>query len=147
VIGISLGFTGIEGVETGLKNIDTFFKAPTSKRASEDDADDQVKSMAPSELPKNISKDLSSFVCSRCGQRSSLPRSATRTEAERQAALALMQMEHEDFHLALDLSKVPGDSAQPVREGRSTDKPKSKKRRKESPQGIAKFFSTQNTGG
>ncbi|KAJ6570180.1 hypothetical protein DFH09DRAFT_1154251 [Mycena vulgaris] len=153
VTGISLGFTGIEGIESGLKSIDTFFKtAPTSKRALDDDgdADDQVNATADgsakstsSELPKNISKDLTSFVCSRCGQRSSLPRSATRTEVERQAALALMQMEHEDFHVALDLSKIP-ESAPPVggapggsRTG--SDKPK-KKRRKESPQGIAKYF-------
>ncbi|KAJ7116403.1 DNA polymerase eta [Mycena epipterygia] len=149
IIGISLGFTGIEGVESGLKSIDTFFKtAPVSKRALEDDADDQATNAdnadrakgTSSQRPpsKYISKDSSSFVCSRCGQRSSLPQSATRTEAERAAALALMQMEHDDFHIALDLSKVPDTGSTPA--DRPTDKPKKKKRRKESPQGIARFF-------
>ncbi|KAJ6577384.1 DNA polymerase eta [Mycena capillaripes] len=159
IIGVSLGFTGVEGVESGLKSIDSFFKsAPNSKRALEDDADDvhadpgaeaetNSKNATSERITKNISKDLSSFVCSRCGQRSSLPRSATRTEVEREAALALMQMEHEDFHLALDLSKVP-DNAPSVREATrpgaaraGTDSKPKKKRRKESPQGIAKFFS------
>ncbi|KAJ7678513.1 DNA polymerase eta [Mycena rosella] len=151
VIGISLGFTGIEGVESGLKGIDTFFKAaPTSKRALDDTEDqaatpddtDGAKGSGSNALLRNLSKDPSSFVCSRCGKRSSLPQSATRTEAERAAALALMQMEHEDFHVALDLSKVP-ESAPPVREGgrSGTDQPKKKKRRKESPKGgIARFF-------
>ncbi|KAJ7454776.1 hypothetical protein FB451DRAFT_1099682 [Mycena latifolia] len=148
ITGISLGFTGIEGVESGLKSIDTFFKnAPTSKRALEDDTDDQVTHVDDKDAkrpPKNISKDSTSFVCSRCGQRSSLPQSATRrTDLEREQALALMQSEHEDFHLALDLSKVP-DNAPPLREGGRVDKPApKKKRRKESPPkgGIAKFFS------
>ncbi|KAJ7183163.1 hypothetical protein C8R46DRAFT_1066110 [Mycena filopes] len=139
IIGISLGFTGVEGVEAGLKSIDTFFKPP-SKRALADDLDGEYNDMnqassEPTQM-RNISKDLTSFVCSRCGQRSALPRSATRTEVERQAALALMQMEHEDFHLALDLSKEVPDN------GGAAAKPKKKKRRKESPPGgIAKFFS------
>ncbi|KAJ7086108.1 hypothetical protein B0H15DRAFT_358014 [Mycena belliarum] len=140
IINISLGFTGIEGIESGLKSIDTFFKAPTPKRPLEDDTTNDDTAAKPSS--KNISKDLSSFVCSRCGQRSSLPQSAIQTIAERQSALALMQMEHEDFHLALDLSKVP-DPARPLREaGRvAVTKPAKKKRRKESPpRGIAKFF-------
>jgi DNA polymerase eta len=146
IIGVSLGFTGVEGVEYGLKSIDTFFStAPNSKskRALENDAHDADTNKPTSDrATKNISKDVSSFVCSRCGQRSSLPPSATRTDVERQTALALMQMEHEDFHLALDLSKVP-DNAPPVREATRTtsdSKPQKKKRRKESPQGIAKFF-------
>ncbi|KAJ7106488.1 hypothetical protein C8R43DRAFT_1243826 [Mycena crocata] len=150
IIGVSLGFTGIEGVESGLKSIDTFFKtASTSKRPLDDvndaspnvDFDDGGQIISSERASKNMSKDLSSFVCSRCGARSSLPRSATRTEVERQAALALIQMEHDDFHLALDLSKVP-DNASSLRETARTGtrEPKKKKRRKESPQGIAKFF-------
>ncbi|KAJ7758864.1 hypothetical protein DFH07DRAFT_884500 [Mycena maculata] len=153
IIGVSLGFTGIEGVESGLKSIDTFFKtAPVSKRALDDDPDEDqsaataavggAQDTSGERLSKNISKDATSFVCSRCGQRSALPRSATRTEVERQAGLLALQLEHEDFHLALELSKLP-DDAPPVREaGRAAiNKPKKKKRRKESPQGIAKFFS------
>ncbi|KAJ7671608.1 hypothetical protein DFH06DRAFT_120201 [Mycena polygramma] len=142
IIGVGLAFTGVEGVEAGLKSIDTFFKsAPNSKRALEDDTDDvQPAADTPSErITKNISKNLSSFVCSRCGQRSSLPRSATRSDVERQAALALIQMEHEDFHLALDLSKVAAPSREATRTA-TDSKPKQKKRRKQSPQGIAKFF-------
>ncbi|KAJ7510393.1 hypothetical protein B0H11DRAFT_2168718 [Mycena galericulata] len=144
VIGVSLGFTGIEGVESGLKSIDTFFKtAPVSKRTLEDDEDQTTTTTdtlaGDARQSRNISKDPTSFVCSRCGQRSSLPRSATRTEAERQFQLTKMQLEHEDFHLALDLSKdVPVGAPQTGRKG--TDQPKKKKRRKESPQGIAKFF-------
>ncbi|KAJ7242798.1 hypothetical protein B0H12DRAFT_845524 [Mycena haematopus] len=153
IIGIGLAFTGVEGVESGLKSIDSFFPSkPESKRALEEDAADAERDTTNLTLTttarttKNISKDLTSFVCSRCGQRSSLPPSATRAEADRHAALALIQMEHEDFHLAQDLSrdlsKVP-DTTPSVREATKTGtdfKPR-KKRRKEPPQGIAKFFS------
>ncbi|KAJ7220061.1 DNA/RNA polymerase [Mycena pura] len=145
ITGVSLAFAGIDGVESGLKSIDTFFKKPVSKRALEEDTDDAIVnndnagegSISSERTSRNISKDLSSFMCSRCGHRSTLPPSATRTEAERQTALTLMRTEHEDFHLALDLSKVPDDG----REKRSGSGQPKKKQRKKSPQGIAKFFS------
>ncbi|KAJ6468426.1 hypothetical protein C8R45DRAFT_1063925 [Mycena sanguinolenta] len=146
VIGIGLAFTGVEGGESGLKSIDSFFTSkPNSKRALEDAEDAQDDTTDATARTKNISKDQTSFVCSRCGQRSALPLSATRTEADRQIALAQIQMEHEDFHLALDLSKVP-DAPTAARESTKsgktgTDLKPKKKRRKESPQGIAKFFS------
>ncbi|KAF7375181.1 DNA polymerase eta [Mycena sanguinolenta] len=143
IIGIGLAFTGVEGGESGLKSIDSFFTSkPNSKRALEDAEDaERDTTNATGRTTKNISKDQTSFVCSRCGQRSALPRSATRTEADRQTALAQIQMEHEDFHLALDLSKVP-DAPAAGRESMKmgTDSKPKKKRRKESPQGIAKFF-------
>lgn len=144
IIGIGLGFTGVEGVESGLKSIDTFFKnplKPTSKRALEEDATESESDATTQRTTRNISKDVASFVCSRCGQRSSLPPSATRTEGERQTALAMIQMEHEDFHLALDLSKVPDNAPPATKTGTDPDPKPKKKRRKESPHGIAKFFS------
>ncbi|KAJ7746651.1 hypothetical protein B0H16DRAFT_943492 [Mycena metata] len=143
IIGVGLAFTGVEGVETGLKSIDTFFKPP-SKRALEPETEDAEngtnKASSEPTTIRNISKDLSSFICSRCGQRSALPRSATRTDVERQAALALVIMEHNDFHIALDLSKEVPDAAATHDAVQAESKPKKKKRRKESPQGIAKFF-------
>ncbi|KAK7032854.1 DNA polymerase eta [Favolaschia claudopus] len=146
IIGLGLAFTGVEGVEVGLKSIDTFFNTslkPPSKRALEEDVlntEPEVEA-ATERTTRNISKESSSFVCSRCGQKLSLPPSATRTEAERQAALALIQMEHDDFHVALELSKVSDNapSRQTMIGVAPKDKPR-KKRRKESPQGIAKFF-------
>ncbi|KAJ6631036.1 hypothetical protein B0H10DRAFT_1980512 [Mycena sp. CBHHK59/15] len=143
VTNVSLAFSGIEGVESGLQNIGSFLTTGlTSKRPLEEDPEDEKERVRAAKPPsRNIAKDLSSFVCSRCGQRSSLPRSAIRTDAERQEALALMQMEHEDFHLALDLSKV-ASNVSPVRESgkTKTEQPKKKKRRKETPKGIEKFF-------
>ncbi|KAJ6612308.1 hypothetical protein B0H10DRAFT_2053209 [Mycena sp. CBHHK59/15] len=144
VTNVSLAFNGIEGVESGLQNIGSFLTTGlASKRPLEEDPEDEKERVRAAKPPsRNIAKDLSSFVCSRCGQRSSLPRSAIRTDAERQETLALMQMEHEDFHLALDLSKV-ASNVSPVRESgkTKTEQPKKKKRRKETPKGIEKFFS------
>jgi DNA polymerase eta len=71
IIGIGLAFAGVEGAESGLKSIDTFFKKPNSKRALEEDVDEAEtpESDATTErTTKNISKDSSSFVCvSICG--------------------------------------------------------------------------------
>jgi DNA polymerase eta len=136
---VSLSFTGIEGVESGLQGIDTFFKSGQKRSLEADPANDQAGTSERSS--RNISKDLSSYVCGKCAFKSSLPPSATRSEAERDDALHKIYMEHTDFHLALDLSKVPSKPS-PVR-AESKPKsvgPKEKKRRKESPKGIEKFF-------
>ncbi|KAJ7723474.1 hypothetical protein B0H14DRAFT_3900227 [Mycena olivaceomarginata] len=123
IIGIGLGFTGVEGVESGLKSIDTFFKnplKPTSKRALEEDAY-RIR------VRRDNSADDQKYF-ERCG-------------GERQTALAMIQMEHEDFHLALDLSKVPDNAPPATKTGTDPDPKPKKKRRKEAPHGIAKFFS------
>ncbi|KAF7327480.1 DNA polymerase eta [Mycena kentingensis (nom. inval.)] len=145
VTSVSLGFTGIEGVESGLKAIDTFFKKPASKRGLEDGDLITTETLsandaAAPQTSKNLSKDLFSFICSRCGHRATLPPSATRTELERESALALLKMEHDDFHVALDLSRVEEGGARHA-EPVPQPGPKKKKRKKDSsPQGIAKFF-------
>ncbi|KAF7312150.1 DNA polymerase eta [Mycena indigotica] len=124
VTSVSLAFTGIEGVETGLAGIDTFFNnKPVSKRSR----DDEVHFRG------------NHFVCGRCGYKASLPPSATRSEPERESALMSLKMEHDDFHVALDLSKNQDNHDAP------SSPPKKKKKKKKStpessPQGIAKFF-------
>ncbi|KAJ7650686.1 DNA/RNA polymerase [Roridomyces roridus] len=147
VIGMSLAFTGIEGVETGLKSIDTFFKSGVKRPLdSVEDADTEnvPEPLGAGSGQRNISKDPTTFICSRCGQRLTLPRSATRTEEERRAQMQKIQDEHEDFHVALEISKEVSFAERgrkPESKGkvRGEEKPK-KKRRKESPKGIAKFF-------
>ncbi|KAJ7056575.1 DNA/RNA polymerase [Mycena amicta] len=141
VTGLSLGFTGIEGVESGLKSIDTFFRKPVSKRGA-DETDDPNPNAKTSDASITTSKNISnsSFVCSRCGHKASLAPSATRSDVERESALMLLKMEHDDFHVALELSKVPEIEADSDTVGVKPAEPKKKKRRKESPQGIAKFF-------
>nr|GAT60999.1 DNA polymerase eta [Mycena chlorophos] len=123
VTGVSLGFTGIEGVETGLKRLDAFLKKPSSKREF-DEAEDCTSAEKP------VSTRGNSFVCKRCGHKATLSPSATRSDAEREEALSKLRLEHEDFHVALELSRVPevDAAARPA------------KRRKKKDEGIAKFF-------
>ncbi|CAK5268628.1 unnamed protein product [Mycena citricolor] len=141
IIGVSLAFSGIEAVEAGLKSIDGFFKGHSLKRPFEGEPleCDNVPDVE-SKSSRNISKDSSTFVCGRCGHRTVLTPSATRTETERQAALDLIQMEHDDFHLALNLSKLSGEQSS----ARSEPPKKKQKKKKDLPQGIARFFQSQS---
>ncbi|KAF7314417.1 DNA polymerase eta [Mycena kentingensis (nom. inval.)] len=157
VTGILLSFKGIGTVEAGLKPIDEIFKRPTSKRgapASESEdiiAADNATSSEETRTVRNISKERSTFVCSRCGHRASLVPSATRTDFEREEEVMQLQMEHDDFHVALDLSRVSENEVVSRREGKGKGRkqetgeegqqPRKKKRgQAEEPKGIAKFF-------
>ncbi|KAF7317041.1 Histidine kinase [Mycena chlorophos] len=116
VTGVSLGFTGIEGVETGLKRLDAFLKKPSSKREF-DEAEDCTSAEKP------VSTRGNSFVCKRCGHKATLSPSATRSDAEREEALTKLRLEHEDFHVALELSRVPevDAAARPAKKRKKKD--------------------------
>lgn len=100
--------------------------------------------------------DGSSFVCSRCSKRISLPPRSERYDDDHSPAdaIALLKMEHEDFHFAQDLAREgndpnPSSGSKPT--NNSSDEPSSKKPRKKTNQdrgrkasneGIAKYFSS-----
>jgi DNA polymerase eta len=126
---VQLSFTGLETAETGQKTIEGFLKAATKRtRESEDGTVDENESEANiTEHHDDISNHLTTFVCSRCHKRITIPGCQKGTQATQ---LAAVRLEHDDFHFAQDLAKESDQKVQP-----------SKKKRKESEsKGIAKFF-------
>jgi len=136
VTSVSLGFTGLEMPEMGQQSIEGFFRpgtgqddAPSSglKRLREDDQESANGDIARQEESSSWSN---SFKCVRCNKQISLAETWTGDIDEARAeALAVMKMEHDDFHFAQDLARLPDDG--PEKRG---------KKRKKEPQGIAKFF-------
>lgn len=141
VTSIQLAFTGIEIAEAGQRSIEGFLKS--GKRTRDEDqhgllspatgapqGDAVVEEHSESDGP-------SSFTCTRCGNRLIVALATWVDEEQRDNALNVMRMEHEDFHFAQDLAKSPGN----ILPGSlpATEQGKKKKRRKEA-QGIEKFF-------
>lgn len=151
VTSVQLAFTGIEASEIGLQSIDGFFRnGQVSKRTRE--PDDRLGSVELDTGGADFSVDDTvdpsedtqdtSFTCSRCGKRISLPTPPPTTDSDKVEALAALRLEHDDFHFAEDLAK---ENYRPISVG--TQAPESasrvkKKRRKElTATGIEKFFS------
>jgi DNA polymerase eta len=154
---LSLTFGGIESGEANQRGIEGFLahsseiRSPQKgklKRMVEDDNDlDNVGRQFPSTSSDEETKgDAGSFKCKRCGKRVNLPESLTGPDIEddiKREALNVLRVEHEDYHFAQDLSKLP-DNSQARSQGRSSIKPpKPKKPKTSEPKGIAKFFSKQ----
>lgn len=142
VTSVQLAFTGIEPSETGQQSIDGFLKVPT-KRPRDSDQDDNPGSAIPFD-PRDSSSlghDDFSFSCKQCQERITLSDEviAANLDAEILAQkLAISRQEHDDFHLAQNLAKerqpmVKVSASEPVKRSE-------KKRKKESPKGIEKFF-------
>lgn len=155
VTNVSMALTGLETADSGQKSIEGFLKTGLgSKRPREDD--DRLSPRRPTtefitENPcvententgnitqvQNLATPIS-FTCGRCSKRISLPENFSNNNVEentRMEALAVIRMEHNDFHFAQDLSRAPHDTG-------SSDSPvrAAKKKRQKEPQGIAKFF-------
>ncbi|RDB26370.1 N-acetyltransferase eso1 [Hypsizygus marmoreus] len=150
VTSVQLAFTGIETAEPGQRSIDGFLHAGSNtKRQRDDENDTQFGSVADnndtvttdnSGQGQSSNLRASSFVCTRCDKRISLPSLPT-SSLEEEAQLVALRQEHDDFHFAQELAKESPEDLQSV----STPVkgyPKKKKRRKEPmPLGIEKFFS------
>ncbi|KAF5382137.1 hypothetical protein D9615_004300 [Tricholomella constricta] len=169
VTNVQLAFTGIEGAEAGQQSIEGFFKQPAKRPRGDDvdDDDDGVRRIFIDGSLTDKGNDIStiidgiaaqdrssgtcvpSFVCSRCGETISSPFTSIDEEEE----LAVLRLEHDDFHFAQDLAKestggmvISGPSKSvsgPMKGGLGPSKmssPKKKRRKEPQATGIEKFF-------
>jgi len=142
---ISLAFHGLTSAGAGQKRIEGFLGVANSsgygrKRGREDELQ---------EADNGVSGR--SFTCDRCSKRISLPDSIIDND-EGQAltnALEVLKMEHADYHFARDLAQQgsEGDNDEPITRPPITKKKKTSGskpplKRKEPPQGIARYFGT-----
>ncbi|KAJ2922855.1 hypothetical protein H1R20_g14219, partial [Candolleomyces eurysporus] len=165
---VSLSFTGIDVAETGQQTIEGFLRSkPPSKRTREDSCERPDASRAAEEAmekstvapgagsnevnDQNTSRASSrtelSYTCPRCQKTlrttvSPIPQEDD--DDEREAILAALKLEHEDWHFAQDLAREEasgsiGGSTKRLVAGQQPQGSKSKKRRKEAV-GIEKFF-------
>lgn len=154
ITSVQLAFTGLEAAESNQRSIEGFFKTPDhgqhqgsstnggrSLKRSREVEEDILPQMEPLEIDTMTSTDASpsptSFDCPRCHKRISLADQFTSNEFEHDAraqALIALQVEHNDFHFAQDLSKA---SDQPINVAKVVAK---KKKQKKEPEGIARFF-------
>jgi len=128
VTSIALGFSGVEPGEAGQQSIEGFFQAGTgtsTKSRSNPNLDgDNTQRIhrakrqretegaeCPSDDVLEIEReDMTSFVCPRCHRRIEVePGDDGEGSEERAERRAKALMEHSDYHVAEDLSKIPGD--------------------------------------
>jgi DNA polymerase eta len=136
VTNVSLGFTGLEMAEMGQKSIEGFLRGGSSSglkrlRGGNDNGLQSGAGFSTGSgdaIAESGSSTSIAFTCMRCGERVTWVPNDYKHEG-RAEALAVLRIEHDDFHFAQDLAKMP--------EGKHS--PEKKKRKKE-PQGIAKFF-------
>jgi DNA polymerase eta len=157
VTSVQLGFTGLETAESGQRSLDGFLtssllaKRPRdyvhyderhSPVGSVDTTGSDAEGSRAAERVQNYQSDTS-FTCTRCGRRFSLPKSLLDVEDTtlKAESLAAIRMEHDDFHFAFELAKE-SDSAEAGRTMDVTTKETRKKRQKEKDKsnGIEKFF-------
>ena len=154
---VALGFSGVEPGEAGQKSIEGFFQPGTStsdpprndplradrKRRREDSAGAPVDL---SETPRvyREEKAMIPFVCPRCHSRIELE--STNDAHGDSEALSRLRIEHSDFHLAEDLSKMANHGDGDVGSGariRAVEKlhiAQTKRKKQPPDDGIAKFF-------
>ncbi|KZT29647.1 DNA polymerase eta [Neolentinus lepideus HHB14362 ss-1] len=152
---VGLSFTGIASNESGQQNIEGFFKDSDvsvkaedrgTKRKLHSIVEEKHASEEITECQPSRSAIATHFDCGRCGRRIHISDDLAGIGIEdyiKQQALAALRTEHEDFHLALDLSKLPEDGVnaakfRPDPPQKKFKKPKSKPEPK--PDGIAKFL-------
>ena len=150
---VSLSFHGVEVGEANQRGIEGFLsKAPStpSKRKRKANSDDEEEADEVIPLPSHGEleprPDIDYFVCDRCEKRMGLPQelmgASELDEDIKRDVLRSLRVEHQDFHFAQDLSRMPSDDE---RSERPNLKPKVqvKKRKMMKGEGIAKFFSKQ----
>jgi DNA polymerase eta len=147
ITNVFLAFTGVEVVSIGQQTIEGFFPGAdgAGKRKAEDGSparkEGAKKRKGNGYGDDNDALDLDdlSFRCSRCGKQ-------VRRDADgmidREEALGVLKMEHEDFHFAQDLAREGEGSGGGTHSSTNTQK---KKKKKAEPKGIAKFFTPTNS--
>ncbi|KAF8656793.1 hypothetical protein AX16_002345 [Volvariella volvacea WC 439] len=139
VSAVTLGFSGIETATANQKRIESFLRAP--KRGRDDEAENEhlpieVPIGQHGPIPATLARQ--SIQCDRCCRLIVLDKDVA--EDGIQDALALLKMEHDDFHFAQDLAKE-SDSSVPSTAAQTKRISKHNKRPKQEPRGIEKFFS------
>ena len=143
---IALGFSGVEPGEAGQQSIEGFFRPGTStmlQSSPDRDGNDprrthREKRQHETEDGEGSSDDIleikpentaRSFVCPRCHKRIEVELGDDEDgDSEQRRAKALM--EHSDFHVAEDVSKMPDDGINGVSRGlRAVDREKKKRKR------------------
>jgi DNA polymerase eta len=122
---IALGFSGVEPGEAGQQSIEGFFRpgpgASTKPRYDLDLDGDNTQRIhrakrqretegaecSSDDILEIVHDDTASFVCPRCHRRIKFELGDDGEGSEERRAKALM--EHSDFHVAEDLSKMPVD--------------------------------------
>jgi DNA polymerase eta len=161
---ISLGFSGVEPGEAGQQSIDGFFRPGTNTKlpSSSGEHDSEVlqihhrKHRLEAEDGEDSSLDIlevnqentASFVCPRCHKRIEVELGyggEGDPEQRRADALSRLHMEHGDFHIAEDLSKMQDDGNIGGSRLRAVERERKRKKesntRKDKPvEGIAKFL-------
>lgn len=152
---VCLSFSGVEAGEVNQQGIEGFLsKAPNSprkrKRHVNSDDEEIVETMPASPHGELEPKpDVDYFICDRCKKRIALPEELMMAASEldedtRKDALGNLRAEHQDFHFAQDLSKMPSDDERPEKPNpQSTIHPKKKGKHKgggAKGEGIERFF-------
>jgi len=166
---IALGFSGVEPGEAGQQSIEGFFRpgAGTSTKSLSDPdvGGDNTQRIHREEKRQHETdgaecfsddileikhEDTASLVCPRCHRRIEVKLGDDGEESEEKRAKALT--EHSDFHVAEDLSKMPGDGTNSRSQGlRAVERERKRKRgtstsgrkdrdRPQAAEGITKFL-------
>ncbi len=162
VTSIALGFSGVEPGEAGQQSIEGFFKPGTStkSRTSDVDGDDKQRTHrekrqretegsggSSDDILEIDREDTSSLVCPRCHNSIEVELGGDGDGLEQRRAKALM--EHSDFHVAEDLSRMPVDGINGGSQGlRAVERERKRKRtsvrkdrdRPATAEGITKFL-------
>ena len=150
---VALGFSGVEPGEAGQQSIEGFFQPGTStsdpvrpdrKRRRVAVEDLAGASVDLSEMPQ-IDREEKAFVCPRCNERLELE--STNDGHSDSEALSRLRVEHSDFHLAEDLSKMTedgdgnaGGGSTRIRVVEKLNNAKTKRKKQPPEDGIARFF-------
>ena len=152
---VSLSFHGVEAGEVNQRGIEGFLsKTPNSpsKRKFQANSDDEEvfeTVPAPSQGALDPKLDIDYFVCGRCKKRIALPDEFIANVSEldediKKDVLESLRTEHQDFHFAQDLSKMPSDDERPEgSHSKSSIHPKKKRKHKgggNEREGIERFF-------
>lgn len=152
---VCLSFHGVEAGEVNQQGIEGFLsKTPSSpsKRKRKVNSDDEEVDETIPMLPHGASApspDIDYFVCDRCKKQIALPQklmaASELDEDIRRDTLRSLKAEHQDFHFAQDLSRMPSDDerAEPLNP-KPAIHPKKKRKHKGGTtegEGIARFFS------
>ena len=155
ITNVCLSFHGVEAGEVNQQGIEGFLSKPPgspSKRkrqvnSDEEEVDETIP--IPPHGESAPSPDIDYFVCDRCKKQIALPQelmaASELDEDTRRDALRSLKVEHQDFHFAQDLSRMPSDDERPERpNSKPAIHPKKKRKDKGGTverEGIAKFFS------
>ena len=151
---VCLSFHGVEAGEVNQKGIEGFLSKaqndPSKRKRKVESDDEKVDDTVPtiSHEGSEPRPDVDYFVCDRCKKRITLPQElATASELDediKRDALGSLRAEHQDFHFAQDLSRMPSDDERPERSNpKPTTQPKKRRKHKgggAEGEGIARFF-------